>query len=325
MPAYRQAGKAKGKSFCYTCLMTNEKQIQDVIIIGTGIAGLSAGMYCGRFNLKTLVLGEMPGGIITTTHLVENYPGILSVTGTQMGMTFLEHAQKFGAQVKFEKVVEVSKREKLFGAKTASGEYLGKTLIFATGTEHKKLGVPGEKELVGKGVSYCALCDGAFFKGKTVALIGGGDSSAIEALILAEHAQKVYMIVRKDFLRAEPINHKRVMENKRIEVKFKTEIAEIQGGDKVKSVKLKSGEILPLDGVFIAVGHSANSELAEKLGVALDEGGQIKINRNSETNVPGVFAAGDVTDAAFKQAITGAAEAVVASYFVNRFVSNSNF
>lgn len=300
--------------------MTNQQTTYDVIVIGTGIAGLSAGMYCGRFNLKTLVLGEMPGGIITTTHLVENYPGILSIEGAQMGMTFLEHAKKFGAEVKFEKVSGIEKNGELFVAKTGSGQYSGKTIIFATGTEHKKLNVPGEKEFVGRGVSYCALCDGAFFKGKNVALVGGGDSSAVEALILAEHAKKVYMIVRKDFLRAEPINHKRVMENAKIEVRFKTEITEIQGKEKVESVLLKSGEVLPLDGVFVAVGYVPNSELAKSLGVELDAGGQIKINRNSQTNVPGVFGAGDVCDSPFKQAITGAAEAVVASYFANRYL-----
>jgi len=294
-------------------------QVFDVIVIGAGIAGLSAGMYCGRFNLKTLVVGEMPGGIITTTHSVENYPGILSIGGAEMGMVFLEHAKKFGATVNFSKVTDMEKRE-FFEVKTASEKFLSKTVIIATGTEHSKLGVPGESELIGRGVSYCALCDGAFFKNKTVCLVGGGDSSAIEALILAEQCQKVYMIVRKDFLRAEPINHKKVMENKKIEVKFKTEIARIEGKTKVESVILKSGEELKLDGVFVAIGHIAASGVVKNLGVALDEKGQIKINRNSETNVPGVYAAGDVCDSRFKQAITGAGEAVSASYSAYRYL-----
>lgn len=311
----------------------------DVIILGAGIAGLSAGMYSGRFGLKTLIIGEMPGGIITTAHLIENYPGVLSIKGVDMGNVFLEHAKKFGAKIKFAKVTDIEKIAagsdgsasssagasscSSFKVKTTSEEFIGKTLIFATGTKHGKLGVPGEKEFNAKGVSYCALCDAAFFKDKTVCLVGGGDSSAIEALILAEYCKKVYMFVRKDYLRAEPINHKKVMENPKIEVRFKTEIAEIKGKKKVESVVLKSGEEMPLDGVFIAIGNIPVSELASKLGVELDEKDQIKINRDAETNIPGVFAAGDVCDVPFKQAITGAAQGVIASYFANRYLKKS--
>lgn len=321
-----------GIFLCYTPhRMLQKKTAWDVIVIGTGIAGLSAGMYCGRFNLKTLVIGELPGGIITTTHLVENYPGIPSITGVDMGTVFLEHAKKFGAELKFGKALDIEqceppageKKQGAFKVKTSSEEFIGKTVILATGTEHKKLGVPGEKEFNAKGVSYCALCDAAFFKGKTVCIAGGGDSSAIEALILKDHCKKVYMFVRKDVLRAEPINYKKVMESPNIEVRYKTEIAEILGKDKVTSILLKSGEEIPMDGVFVAIGHVALSGLAEKLGVALDEHQQIKINRNSETNVPGVFAAGDVGDTAFKQAITGAAEAVIASYFAYQYLQKN--
>ncbi|MBI4994362.1 FAD-dependent oxidoreductase [Candidatus Peregrinibacteria bacterium] len=303
------------------------QQIFDVIAVGAGVAGLSAGMYCGRFNLKTLVIGEMPGGVITTTHLVENYPGIISITGADMGDEFLEHAQKFGAEIKFSRVGDIEKFEEkgkqFFRVRAAGEEFIGRAIIIATGTQHKQLGVKGEKEFAGKGVSYCALCDAAFFKGKTVCLVGGGDSSAIEALILAQQCKKVYMIVRKDILRAEPINHKKVMESKNIEVKFLTEIAEIKGNGKVESVVFKSGEQMPMDGVFIAVGHVPASVLAGKLGIETDSNGQIKINRNSETNIPGVFAAGDVTDARFKQAITGAAEAVTASYSAYQYIQKT--
>lgn len=299
----------------------NNKTIWDVIVIGTGVSGLSAGMYCGRFSLKTLVIGNLPGGIITTTHMVENYPGIPSITGVDMGMVFLEHAQKFGAKIEYGVVTDV---EKLptgeFKVKKGNDEFVGRALIMATGTEYKKLGVPGEKELGGKGVSYCALCDAAFFKEKEVAIVGGGDSSAIEALILAERCKKVYMLIRKDVLRAEPVNYKKVMENPKIEVRFKTEITEIKGDGKVQSIMLKSGEEIKLDGVFIAIGHTALSELAKKLGCAVDSHNQIIINKNSETNVAGVFAAGDVCDTPFKQAITGAAEAVTASYFAYKFL-----
>lgn len=306
-----------------------ETQLYDVIVIGTGVAGLSAGMYAGRFNLKTLVIGELPGGIITTTHLVENYPGIPSITGFDMGTVFMEHAQKFGAQLEFARATEITRlpaAEGKFGAfrvKTPSKEFFGKTLVYATGTEYKKLGVPGEKELSGKGVSYCALCDGAFFKNKVCCVVGGGDSSTIETLILAEHASKVYQFVRKDILRAEPINKKKAEEHPKIEIRYMTEIEEIHGTDKVTGVKLKNGEELPIEGVFIAVGHNALSGLVAPLGVELDDHGQVKINRRSETNVPGVFGAGDVCDTPFKQAITGASEGVVASYFAYQFIQKN--
>ncbi|MBP9717955.1 FAD-dependent oxidoreductase [Candidatus Gracilibacteria bacterium] len=313
--------------------MEQTTQIWDTIIIGTGVAGLSAGMYCGRFNMKTLVIGELPGGIITTTHLVENYPGIPSITGSDMGMVFLEHAQKFGATMEFARVNEVTQlppagpdKVGLFKVKTTSKEFVGKTVMFATGTEYKKLGVPGEAEFYGKGVSYCALCDGAFFKQKTVSVVGGGDSSAIESLIMAQHAAKVYHFVRKDVLRAEPINFKRMMENPKIEVRYNTEIAEIKGeGNKVTAVVLKSGETLQMDGVFVAVGHLALSAVAKGLGVMVNEAGEIKIDRKSQTNIPGVYGSGDVCDGPFKQAITGAAEAVVASYYAYQYTQQKSF
>lgn len=309
--------------------LVSHPPIYDVVIVGTGVAGLSAGMYCGRFNLKTLVIGELPGGIITTTHLVENYPGIPSITGAGMGEIFLEHAKKFGAEIKFGRVSEVKRlpdvgsKKGAFEVQVGKEMFLSKAVIFATGTEYKKLGVSGEKELAGRGVSYCALCDGAFFKKKTVCLVGGGDSSAIEALILEEHCEKVYMFVRKDVLRAEPVNLKKVMESKKIELHFNTEILEIKGEKKVEAVVLKSGQTMPMEGVFIAIGHIPLSGLAEKLGVELTDHKEIKINRNSETSIAGVFAAGDVCDTSFKQAITGASEAVTASYFAYQYLQKT--
>ena len=311
--------------------MAEKQELWDVIVVGTGMAGLSAGMYCGRFNLKTLVIGELPGGVITTTHLVENYPGIPSITGIDMGTVFLEHAQKFGAKLEFGKVDEIVKvpgegaKKGVFKVKKVDQEFFGKTVIYATGNEHKHLGVPGEKEFNAKGVSYCALCDSAFFKQKTVCVVGGGDSSAIEALILAAQCKKVYMLVRKDVLRAEPINYKKLMDAKNVEVRFMTQVKEIKGADKVSSIVLSTGEELPMDGVFVAIGWTPLSGIAEKVGVELDARKQIKINRRSETNVPGFFAAGDVCDSEFKQAITGAAEAVVASYFAYQYIQNNQF
>ncbi|MDD3861985.1 MAG: FAD-dependent oxidoreductase, partial [Candidatus Gracilibacteria bacterium] len=190
------------------------------------------------------------------------------------------------------------------------------------------LGVPGEKEFENKGVSYCALCDGAFYKNKTVCIVGGGDSAAKESLFLAEHASKVYIIVRKDILRAEPINAERISKTEKIEILYKTEIEEILGTEKVEKLKFKTGEgkysgqELAMDGVFLAIGHSAQTDLAKELGVELNEKNEIKISRKAQTNIPGVFAAGDCADTEFKQAITGSAEGVTASYYAYHYCNN---
>lgn len=329
----------------------NHHFMYDFVIIGSGASGLSAAMYAARLNLKTLVVGEQPGGLITTTHIVENWPGTTSISGPDLGMAFFEHAQKSGAEFKNEKVVEVVRgnsendgnRENAGGSdksgspdgksapytvKTASGEYQGKTVLFATGTEHRTLDVPGIKEFENKGVSYCALCDGAFYKEKIVCIVGGGDSAAKEALFLAEHAAKVYLIVRRDVLRAEPRNQELIDKSEKIEILFKTEIDEIlpdESGEKVGKIRTKDGKEMEMDGVFLAIGHVAQTELAEKLGVELNDRGEIKIGRRSETNMPGVFAAGDCADTEFKQAITGSAEGVTAAYYAFKFAQDSAF
>lgn len=298
----------------------------DLIIIGGGCSGLSAAMYGTRLGLKTLTFAELPGGLITTTHLVENWPGVISTTGPDLAMSLYDHATAVGAEIKGEivsKVENLGEKDGIphFKVSTSTGSYESKTVLFATGTKHKKLGCKGEEEFENRGVSFCALCDGAFFKNKVVAIVGGGDSAAKEALFLSEHASKVYIIVRKDVLRAEPINAARVQKNEKIEVLFKTEIEEILGEKSVTGVKLKdgegkfSGQTLEMEGVFMAIGHDAQTSLAKELGVALNSHEEIMINRKTETNIKGVFAAGDCTDTEFKQAITGSAEAVTASYY----------
>ncbi len=313
----------------------SEENKYDFIIVGGGCSGLSAAMYATRLGLKTLCLAELPGGLITTTHLVENWPGVISISGPDLAMELYKHAEASGAEIKSERVTELEDISEegaacpKFRVKTLSNEYEGKTLLLATGTEHRKLGVPGEKEYANKGVSYCALCDGAFFKEKVVCVVGGGDSAAKEALFLSEHASKVYLIVRRDVLRAEPLNAKRIEENEKVEVLFKTEIEEVLGdGKSVTGVKFKetegeySGQKMEMQGVFMAIGHDAQTELAEQIGVELNDRKEIKINRRAETNIRGVFGAGDCCDTEFKQAITGSAEAVTASYYAYHVCSS---
>lgn len=298
----------------------------DFIIIGTGVSGLSAAMYAARLNLKTLVIGEMPGGLITTTHIVENWPGTPTISGFDLGMSLLEHAKKSGAEIRHEKVIEILKSDDNYTVKTSSGAYETKALLFSTGTKHRTLEAPGIKEFENKGVSYCALCDGAFYKGKIVCIVGGGDSAAKEAIFLSEHASKVYIIVRKDILRAEPRNQELIDKSEKIEILFNTEIIEVlpdESGKKVGKIKLNNDRILPMDGIFLAIGHIAQTELAKGLGVELNQKDEIKINRHSETNLPGVFAAGDCADTEFKQAITGSGEAVTAAYYAFKYVQGT--
>lgn len=281
----------------------------DTIIIGAGAAGLGAAVYTRRFDLSTLVLGELPGGTITKTHLVENYPGFSSISGLGLGQAFLAHVATLGVEPTQTNVTAAVQTADGFQVTTEDGQaFTGKTLIIATGTDHRHLGVPGETEFTNCGVSYCATCDAPFFKKKTVAIIGGSDSAVKESLILAEHAAKVYIIYRRDKLRAEPINIRRMEAKSNIEVIYNANVTEVYGTKTVEGVKLDTGRDLPLAGVFVEIGRTPRSSIAKELGCELAANGEVITDRYSRTNVPGVFAAGDVTNTDWKQAITGVAE-----------------
>jgi len=293
--------------------------LYDIIVVGSGCAGLSGAMYAGRLGMKTLVLGEMRGGTITLTHIVENYPGFISLTGMELADKLEAHARAYSnVEIKDEKVKKIAKTAEGFEVESDSGKYIGKTVLYATGTEWKKLGAKGEKEFANKGVHYCALCDGGFYKGKVAAVIGGADSAVKDALVLANLVSKVYIIYRGDKLRCEPANYDAVTKNPKIEIIYNTNVTEIYGEKKATGVLLdkphKGSDKLAVDAVFIAIGHTPLSALAKEAGVEIDAKGHVKINRNAETNVPGFFAAGDVTDTRFKQAIISAGEAVSAAY-----------
>lgn len=294
----------------------NSSMVYDIIIIGGGCAGLAAAMYASRYEMTVLVFAKLPGGLITTTHIVENYPGVPTWTGMEMGDKFLEHAKKFGAKILVHDVKEVRRDDSkgLFIAKTAKVEFEGKTLVLATGSEHRHLDVPGEKEYANRGVSYCAVCDAAFYKQKVVAVIGGSDSAAKEALLLSEYASKVYIVYRGSEIRPEPINKVSVEANPKIEIIYNTNVAEFVGdGEKLQKLRFKEGGDLAVDGAFIAVGQLPNNELAKQLGVVLSEKGEILINAESRTNIPYVYAAGDVTQVPFRQAIISAAQGAYAA------------
>jgi len=290
----------------------------DVIIIGGGVSGFAAAMYAGRFELKTLVIGDTLGGVIITTNEVANYPGFKMVTGIELADKIREHALEYKVDVDTAFTTKCEKTKEGFKVSTSEKSYLGKTVILATGTKWRKLKVPGEEDFANKGVHYCALCDGAFYKDKVVALVGGSDSAAKDALVLTQYAKKVFIIYRGKQIHPEPINLRRVEQNKKIEMINETNVKEIKGEKFVNKLILdkpyKGSEEFAVDAVFIAIGHEPLNELAKQLGVKLNGKGEIIIDRNAKTNLPGVYAAGDVVDTAFKQAITGVAEGVTASF-----------
>ncbi len=313
--------------------MNQKENEYDFVIVGAGVTGLAAGMYSARLGMKTLILGashgsEMPvGGVISTTDIVENYPGFLKISGSELADKLKEHASSYElVKIIEEKVSEITGKAGKFKIKTKSREYLGKTILFATGTKWRELEVPGSEEFRNKGVAYCALCDAPLYKNKVVAVVGGSDSAAKDALLLSGHARKVYMIYRGEKIRPEPINMKRVESNNKIEVINNTNIKEISGKDFVEYAvldrKYNGKEELAVDGIFVAIGHIVLSELAEKLGVELNKKKEIIINhKTSETNIEGIFAAGDVADKPFKQAITGVAEGCTAAYSAYEYIT----
>ena len=311
---------------------TSSKKDYDFLIIGAGGTGLAAAMYAARLGLKTLVFGsthgaELPiGGVISTTNVVENYPGFIRLTGPELAKKLEEHTKSYDlVTIKEENVIEIKKSRKVFTVKTNKKKYQAKTILFATGTRWRELKAPGSKEFANKGIQYCALCDGPLFKNKIVVVVGGSDSAAKDALLLSEHAKKVYMIYRGKEIHPEPINFERVKKNKKIEVINNTNVKEIKGDKLVTSILLdkpyKKSNKLKLNGVFVAIGHIILSDLAKKLKVKLNKAGEIKINHmTSETNVPGIYAAGDVTDKQFKQLITGVADGCTGAYSAYEYI-----
>jgi len=285
----------------------------DVLIIGSGPAGLTAAVYNTRADLKTIILaGSKWGGQLQLTTLVENFPGFPEgIQGPDLMTAMRKQAEKFGAEIVERDFVsaDFSKQKGPFTVKTAEKEYQAKAVIIATGADTKWLGVPGEKERIGHGVSSCAPCDAPFFKGKNVIVVGGGDSAMEEALVLTNFAMSVTLVHRSDSFKASEIMLKRVKENPKIKIVLDTQITEILGDQKVEKVKLHNNKTnedsqMAIDGIFVAIGHIPNSVVFE--GIAKDEKGFIKVENHYRTNVEGVFVAGDVHDHEYKQAITAA-------------------
>ena len=299
----------------------------DVIILGSGPAGLSAAIYAQRARLSTLIIEEKPlsGGQILDTYEVDNYPGLPGITGFEIGQKFRAHADQLGAEVVNAGVLEVKIEDEKKVIVTAKGNYEAKSLIIATGARHRKLGVPGEEELVGMGVSYCATCDGAFFRGKTVAVAGGGDVALEDALFLARGCEKVYLIHRRDEFRGAGILQERVKETPNIELVLNSNLTSIQGEGQVSSVlvhnhKEDTDRELKVQGVFIAVGIEPNSGAVKDL-VAQDAQGYIVAGEDTKTSAEGVFAAGDVRTKQLRQVLTAAADGANAVTSAEKYIT----
>jgi len=291
--------------------------MHDVIIVGGGAAGLTAAIYTSRRNLKTLVISQDIGGQAATTPEVENYPGFVEMTdGFALMQKFKEQAAKFGTEFKTGEVIGIEKKENSFSVKTPAGHFEAESVILAFGLTHRHLGVKGEENMIGKGVSYCATCDGPLYRDKTVAVVGGGASAIETALFMSEMAKQVYLIHRRDQYRGEEVMVKRLNKAKNIEQVLNSQTEEIKGKDVVGAIVVKNNENktreIKVDGVFVEIGLEVKSQFIKGL-VGLDERNQIKISAINETDCPGIYAAGDVTNMVYKQIVTSAGEGAKAA------------
>lgn len=300
--------------------------IYDVIILGSGPAGLSAAIYAQRARLNTLVVEAKPlsGGQILDTYEVDNYPGMQGTSGFELGMKFREHADALGVNFCTAQVEQVRLAGEIKEIVTNQDILQAKSVVLAMGANHRKLGIPGEEELGGMGVSYCATCDGAFFKGKTVAVVGGGDVALEDALFLARGCEKVYLIHRRDEFRGAKILQEQVKQTENIEIIWNGQVKAIRGKNKVEKIivhnNIEETDVeLEVQGIFIAVGIQPNSDAVKEV-VALDEQGYVKALEDTVTSAPGIFAAGDIRTKQLRQVITAAADGANAITSVERYL-----
>lgn len=288
----------------------------DIVIIGAGPAGLTAGLYAVRTGLKTAIISKDIGGTTNSILLLENWPGFKG-SGSLLMKQFYDQLREYEIDFIMEEVSDIEKKaEKKFVIKTKKGEITSKAMVITTGTKRRKLNIPGEKEFTGKGVSYCVTCDGFFFKNKIVGVVGGSDCSAVSALALSDIAKKVYIFYRGKKLRCEDINSKRLEEKENVEICYNSIPKEIKGNEQVESLvveeKGKKKEV-KLDGIFIEIGAVALSEFAKNLKLKLDKEGYIVVNDKMETSVKGVYAAGDITNNLLKQVVVASGHGAIAA------------
>lgn len=302
------------------------EHIYDMIVIGGGPGGYTAALYAARAGLDTVVLEKMsPGGQMAQTTRIDNYPGFQGVDGYTLGEQMQQNAEHFGAKTELAEVFSTDLSGEIKRVETSEGVFLGRTVVIATGASHRKLDLPREEALTGKGVAYCAACDGMFYRGKTVAVVGGGNSAVADAMTLSRICKKVILIHRRDTLRATKIYHDQLGDN--VEFRWNSVVNRLLGDDRLTGLELKdviTGGLtkLPVDGVFVSVGRSPSSELFREQ-LAVDEGGYIVADETTRTTIPGVFAVGDVRTKAVRQVITAAADGAVAAHFAEEYLAQT--
>lgn len=294
----------------------------DVIIVGGGPAGLTAALYASRRSLKTLVLTRDIGGQAAKTFDIENYPGIIFATGIELTEIFKKQAENFGAEIKFEETKKITPEKNIFKIETLNNVYEAKTIILAFGKQPRELNVEGEQEFQGRGVSYCATCDMPFFKNKTVAIVGGGNSALDAALLAAKNCEKVYLIHRRDEFRAENILIEKAKNSKNIEIILNSNIQKIKGKNVVESIIIESGKEINVSGVFAEIGYVVDRSLVENL-VELNDKNQVIVDSNQNTSIPGIFAAGDLTTTIYKQIVISAGEGAKAALSVYDYIQKN--
>lgn len=303
------------------------EHVYDMIVIGGGPAGYTAALYGARAGLDTLVLEKMSaGGQMALTSQIDNYPGFEDgIDGFTLGEKMQQGAERFGVKTELAEVYNLKLDERIKVVETSEGIFRGKAVVFATGASPRNLGVSGEKELVGRGVNYCAACDGMFYKGKTVAVVGGGNSAAADALLLSRIAEKVILIHRRDTLRATKIYHEPLLHAENVVFYWDSEVSELLFGDKLNGLKLKNLKtgketVVDVDGLFVSIGRKPATELVEKQ-LELDSSGYIVADESTRTNLDGVFAVGDVRTKVLRQVVTAVADGAIAAHYAEEYVA----
>ncbi len=304
-------------------------QVYDVLVIGGGPGGYTAALYAARANLSVMVLEKLtPGGQMGTTDVIDNYPGFPEgVGGFELALQMQKGAQRFGAQTQLSEVISVELGGTVKQVRTQDGTYQARTVVLASGAHPRELGLSGEQELRGRGVSYCATCDGMFYRGKTVAVVGGGNTAVSDVLYLSRLCQKVYLIHRRDQLRASKVYLDPLQQAENVEFVWDSQVQKLLYRDVLTGVQVrhkKTGELreIPCDGLFVAVGHVPNTELYQGQ-VELDQAGYVLADETTQTNLPGVFAVGDLRKKPLRQVITAASDGAVAAHFIEEYVSTT--
>lgn len=293
----------------------NDTNIYDLAIVGGGAAAMSCALYSGRYKMSTVMFTDSFGGTTASAHLIWNYPGFLEISGMDLMSKMTEQINNLKIPIKYEKVMDIKKENDYFIVNSDQESLKAKKILIAIGMKKRTLNIKDEDKFLGKGVHYCATCDGAFYRDKVVGVIGGSDAAVTAALLLSELGKKVYLIYRGASLRAEPMWLDSLYKQKNVEILYNSELKKLVGNEKLEKVILKDNKEIVLDGIFIEIGHVPNTELLEKLNLTLDSHGEIIVDKQQRTNIPGVFAAGDCTNQSeLKQIVTSTSQGAVAAY-----------